>query len=193
MLIYDCEIKKAIRRSSEQAIEGIEYCDGWHDYDNMGISCIVAYDAIESRYRVFCDDNMADFQKLVDRHDIIVGFNSLGFDNKLCAANGITVTREKSYDLLAEVWVGAGLAPAYQGPSHAGYGLDALCEVNLGMKKSGHGAVAPVQWQRGEIGAVIDYCVMDVNLTKELLNHVLVRGTVKSPKDGKILTVRRPS
>ena len=148
MLIYDCEIIKAIQGKNEELRQGIEYCQGWRDFENMGISCIGAYDYEEDRYRVFCADNFADFQSLVDGHDVIVGFNSIGFDNKLCAANAILVPDEKSYDILVEVWLAAGLGPLFEYPSHIGFGLDAICQANFGQKKTGHGAVAPVQWQQ---------------------------------------------
>lgn len=192
MLIYDCEIKKAILGKTETAIEGIEYCGGWRDFEGMGISCIGAYDYSAARYRVFCEDNLAEFQALVDDHDIIVGFNSLGFDNPLCAANGLKVPDEKSYDILVQVWLGAGLGPKFAFPTHIGYGLDAICECNFGVKKSGNGALAPVLWQRGEIGAVIDYCLNDVRITKRLLDHIIEAGVIVSPKDGAALNIEKP-
>jgi hypothetical protein len=194
MLIYDCEIKKAILSKTESPIEGIEYCEGWRDFEGMGISCIGAYDYHTDRYRVFCEDNFPEFQALVDSHEVIIGFNSIGFDNPLCAANGIVVPDEKSYDALVEVWLAAGLGPMFRYPSHMGFGLDAICKVNFGLEKSGHGAVAPVQWQRGQIGSVIDYCLNDVKITKRLTDCIEQHGTIKDPTDTKrILTVRRPS
>lgn len=42
-------------------------------------------------------------------HDIIVRFNNHNFDDKLCAANGIIIPEEKSYDILKHIWIGADL------------------------------------------------------------------------------------
>lgn len=137
----------------------------------MGISVIGVYDYIEDRFRVFCKDNFAEFQRLVDARDLVAGFNSIAFDNAVCRANGILVPEEKSYDLLVQLWTAAGLGPKFIYPTHLGFGLDATASVNLGMQKSGHGALAPVQWQRGEVGAVIDYCLQDVNITRRLIDH----------------------
>jgi len=193
MLIYDCEIEKAILGKNERPIEGIEYCEGWRDFSGMGISCIGAYDYREDRYRVFCRDNFDEFQALVDSRAVIVGFNSIGFDNPLCAAHQITVPDEKSYDILVEVWVAAGLSSKFKYPSHIGYGLGDICEVNFGLQKTGHGAVAPVQWQRGEIGAVIDYCLNDVRITKRVLDHIIERGYLMNPTTpSQSLGIRRP-
>jgi hypothetical protein len=148
MIIYDCEIIKAIQGKNEPRLNGIEYCGGWRDFENMGISIICAYDYSENRYRVFADDNFMEFAGLVEKASVVIGFNSLGFDNPLCRANGIDVPDEKSWDLLAELWAGAGLSRTFCYPSHIGFGLDACSEANFGTKKSGNGAMAPVDWNK---------------------------------------------
>jgi hypothetical protein len=184
-LIYDIEIVKAIPpKNHANRIPGIEYCNGWHDHGNMGVSVIGAYDYLEDRYRAFCRDNFDAFQQLVDEREWIVGFNSIAFDNRVVAAcELIRVPDEKSYDLLVELWRAAGLGPQYRHPTHAGFGLDAVCEANFGLKKSGHGALAPVDWQQGRIGSVIDYCLNDVRLTKRLLDQVLCARFLIDPRD----------
>lgn len=193
VIVYDCEIKKAIPPMLEsERLEGIEYASGWQDFTNMGISVIGVYDYQKDRYRVFCNDNFQEFQKLVDSADAIVSFNGLAFDNRLCEANGLRVPDEKSYDLLVKLWAAAGLGPNYEYPSHAGFGLDACVKANFPNEaKSGHGAAAPVQWQRGEIGAVIDYCLQDVRLTKLLMDKILLHkeSLLNNPKEPGILKI----
>lgn len=194
LIIYDCEIVKAIPPGKDsERLAGIEYAGGWRDFLNLGISVICAYDYREDRYRVFCADNFQEFQKLVDSANVIISFNGLAFDNRLCEANGLNVPGEKSYDLLVEVWAATGLGQEYQYPSHSGFGLDACVKANfLNEAKSGHGASAPVQWQRGEIGAVIDYCLQDVRLTKLLIDKVIKKGCLNNPKETGTLTMRKP-
>ena len=161
-LIYDIEIKKGILGKGEEALAGYEYCAGWHDHANMGISVIGAYDYAEDRYRVFCEDNMHEFSEAVDKADKIVGFNNVAFDNAVIAACWGPLVKlpegwqAKSYDLLVEIWHAAGLGPTFNYKTHGGYGLDAVCERNFGLKKTGHGAKATIFWQRGMIGNVID-------------------------------------
>lgn len=190
-MIYDCEIEKAILGKNEAPILGIEYCNGWRDFQGMGISCIGAYDYAEDRYRIFCRDNFDEFQSLVEVHDIIVGFNSISFDNPLCAANGIIIPEEKSYDILVEVWRAAALGPKFEYPSHAGFGLNAICAANFGLSKTGHGGQAPVLWQQGKIGQVIDYCLNDILLSRRLLDWINLGCAIRDPRDSnKTLTVR---
>lgn len=187
MLIYDCEIIKAIPNKKEEALEGIEYCEGWKDYEGMGISVIGVYDYIEDRYRVFMQDNFDEFQKLIEDREIIVGFNQIGFDNNLAEANGIMISHKEHYDILAEIWKADGLGTEFKYPSHIGYGLDAVCEINFGINKTGNGALAPIDWQKGHIGKVSDYCLNDVKMTKKILDHIINYGQLQSPKEEKIL------
>lgn len=191
MLIYDIEIMKAIPDRNGQRLPGIEYCNGWGDHTNMGVSVICAYDYDTGRYRVFCKDSLAEFASLARASTPIVGFNSVSFDDKVLAANGLVVTT--GYDLLVELWKAAGLAPTWGGSSHAGFGLDAVSKANGFSGKTGNGALAPVQWQRGEVGQVIDYCLEDVRQTKQVLDRVLSRGWLFDPRNsGSRLQVRRP-
>lgn len=194
-LIYDIEIEKGIVGKGETRREGFEYCAGWHDHANMGVSVIGAYDYGEDRYRVFCKDNMEAFFQAVDDADVLVSFNGLAFDNQViraCWSQTDFKPDGKCYDLLVELWAAAGLGPKFEYPSHAGFGLDAVCLANFGTRKTGHGAAAPLYWQQKMIGNVIDYCLNDVRLTKQLFDCVLSGGSVKCPKTGAYLGLRSP-
>ena len=185
MIIYDCEIIRGIESDTSMREPDIEYCDGWRDFENMGISCIGAYDYAEQRPRLFLKDNFEEFQRLIEDTDYVIGFNNHSFDDKLCAANGLHVPEEKSVDLLALIWGAAGLPTTFQTKEmHAGYGLDACCHANFGIRKTGHGAAAPVQWQRKQFGIVIDYCLNDIRLTKRLADEINNVGVITNPRDG---------
>lgn len=184
MLIYDIEIVKAIPDKSGEKINGIEYCEGWHDHINMGVAVIGCYDYRNDRCRVFLQDNFSDFTRLVANRDVLVGFNHLAFDNEVLIANGIadlTIRSRQQFDILVEIWKAAGLGPDFEYESHAGYGLDRCCDVNFGLTKTGHGARAPVLWQQGQRGEVIDYCLNDVFLTYRLLDKIIQTGWIYSP------------
>ena len=194
IIIYDCEIVKAIPNRDGSKLEGIEYCAGWRDFANMGVSVTGVYDYVEGRYRVFCEDNRAEFEKLIAERDLFVGFNSIPFDNALLAASPFWPVPPASqcYDLLREIWAAADLGPKFDFMTHGGYGLDAVCLKNFGTRKSGDGALAPMLWQQGKIGAVIDYCLNDIFLTKQLFDAAICGLPILSPKDGKPLTLRDP-
>lgn len=193
-IIYDCEIIKAIPNKDRTQQEGIAYCGGWRDFSNMGISVIGAYDYVEDRYRVFCADNSKEFAELCNARDLCVGFNNIPFDNQLIRSSSpwLSPTDANCYDLLIEIWASVGLSSEFNYKTHGGYGLDAVCEKNFGTKKSGSGALAPVLWQQGKTGEVIDYCLNDVRLTKQLFDAVLTGAPIKSPKEDRNLILRHP-
>lgn len=196
MLIYDVEIKHGVLGKNEEPVEGIQYCNGWNDFEGMGIAVIGAYDYQENAYRVFCEDNLNDFESLVNTHiDIgnpIIGFNSLKFDNPLVRAHGILVPDHYSYDLLVEIWAAAGLGPTFNRETHMGFSLDECIRANFPeYGKMGSGAKAPVMWQQGKVGAVIDYCLSDVWLTKMLVDRVSMGLDITNPKDGSVLKVKK--
>jgi RNase_H superfamily len=182
MLIYDLEIIKAIPSKTEPRLDGIEYCDGWHDHAGMGVSVIGCYDYDKDRYRVFMQDNFDEFTALCTNHDWLVDFNGIKFDKLVLAANGIAIpTKIKHYDILAEL--------RKEGISGS---LDALASVNCGVFKSGNGALAPILWQHGRIGEVIDYCLNDVRLTKLLMDRILAGQIMFNVKNGARAIVKGP-
>lgn len=187
-LVYDVEIEKGI--SQGRRIPGIEYCEGWEDKQNMGISVICAYTYWDATYHVFCEDNFGDFQELVQSATEIIGFNSESFDDVVCSYSGLTV--KTTYDILREVYKSLGFPPYPDHFSHKykGYGLNALCKTNNIGKKIGHGASAPVLWQQGKIGQVINYCLRDVRMTKGLFDKIITIGCLKSPKGGRFIGMR---
>ena len=178
-LVYDIEIVKAIPPKDGPLLTGIEYCAGWDDHANMGVACIGAYDFRDDRYRVFTFGNFKEFERLA-KERLVVGFNSVAFDDVVCGHAGIEVTTD--YDLLQEIWVAAGLVRQFLYPSHIGYGLDAMAAANGFQCKTGHGALAPVDWQRGYHGKVIDYCLQDVKLTWQLVRLAKDTAMLRNPK-----------
>ena len=186
-LIYDLEIIKAIP-TKEPRIDGIEYCAGWGDHANMGVSVIGAYDYATDRYRVFTKEQFPEFAALILDRAPLVGHNIIGFDNRVLHACGVITGPPPDticYDTLAELWVAAGLGRTFAGAKHGGFSLDAAAGVNFGKRKTGNGAFAPVDWQRGNIGTVIDYCLEDVRLTRMLFERMSRDGFAIDPRDGR--------
>lgn len=163
-VVYDAEIVKCIPSRGEPIDPALQYCAGWQDHANMGIAVVCAYDLLEEQPRIFLEDNLAAFAALAGQRQHVIGFNSSRFDDQLLAANGVEVIT--TYDVLAE------LRAVVRDPRAPGRKLDDICRVNLGAEKTGSGALAPVLWQRGKRGAVIDYCMRDVMLTVGLVRKL---------------------
>ena len=176
LVVYDCEIRHCIPDGKNPIPEGMACCAGWTDYVGMGISVITAYVWGEG-YRVFLEDNMEEFKALAsDPETMLAGFHSWRFDDRLISAVlGIQIAQ--SWDLLYQIALAAALNP--HGVPH-GYSLDAVCEANFLPKKSRSGAQAPILWQSGMIGTLIDYGLGDVMRTKKLIELAL-DGRLRSP------------
>lgn len=188
ILIYDCEIIKCIPDRNGLRKTGLKYCQGWDDHANMGISLIGAWLSWDNSIRIYPQGAFAAFQKAVNEAELIVGFNSLSFDDKLCRANGIEISTD--YDLLSEVWAAAGMPRTYTyGQTRAGYKLENLAQANLGRGKSGSGELAPELWQRGKEWEVARYLTDDILITKAIFQR---RQRLIDPTDGSILCLREP-
>ena len=103
-LIYDCEIINCIPPKYGDPNPAFKYCQGWSDWEGMGIAVIGTYASWRlpmCRYQAFTNERLEEFQRLVNQAERVVGFNSLSFDDNLCRANGIEIKTD--YDLLAEI------------------------------------------------------------------------------------------
>lgn len=189
-LIYDCEIIKCIPGRDSYQKPGFDYCKGWNDHANMGISLIGAYLSWKDSIIIYPQSAFSAFQKAAEEADLIVGFNSISFDDKLCRANGIEISTD--YDLLSEVWAAAGMPRQYTpGKTRAGYKLENLAQANLGKGKSGSGELAPELWQQGRQWEVATYLTDDVLITKTLFER---RASLIDPTDSfSQLCLREPT
>lgn len=185
-LIYDVEIIKAIP-TKEREIDGIEYCNGWGDFEGMGISVIGwkwNQEPVEHCLNAasFFDVLLQLEDIAIDERYLLVGFNSRSFDDKLLDANGLEgITTH--YDLLEQVRIAAGFTADFRSvPRGYSYKLDAIAKAN-GMAKTGSGELAPVMWQQDKHQNVIDYCKMDVEITSAILDLGL-EGKLVDPNTG---------
>jgi hypothetical protein len=167
----------------------------------MGIACVCTYDTTTGLSRVFLEEDLGELAVYLYKKPT-AGFNTKRFDNLLLAEHGVDVAPvidgvpTPHYDMLEEIWVALGLNPDKFNPkTHGGWGLDAVCQATLGIAKTGHGALAPVWWQQGKRGKVIDYCLNDCNIEGRLLQWIIRHGWVTNNHKGQepLLKVRRPA
>lgn len=186
LLIFDCEIKHGVITPDNPAQPGYRYADGWQDFAGMGVSTCCAFDNWEERYRVFCDDNLSDFEQVARERFAIVGWNNSRFDNPLLVANGIDLDGVRSIDFAKIFWKACGINTD-NGDHPKGLGLDATCQANGIRGKSGVAKLAPQAWQDGRIGQVIDYCCGDVRCLVQLINEALMSGGLIDPRNSQFV------
>lgn len=188
LLVYDVEIVNAIPERGAAPLDGITYCKGWTDYFGMGVAVVCAYEW-ERGYHVYLKDNFAAFRELAEAPDTLcIGYNNRSFDDRLVEqAISVSIAPNRSWDLLRAIRVARGDSPGAPG----GPTLDALCRANFLAGKTGSGAFAPLLWQKGKYGQVVDYCLNDVIQLKKLV-ELVIAGRLRDPDSGRILPVTMP-
>ncbi len=140
---------------------------------DMSVCCI--YDYETDKFSSYTKETLPDLWPILEKADLLIGFNSDHFDipilNKYYSGD---LTKIKSLDLLKEVKNSLGRRIK----------LDTLAEATLGKNKSGHGLEAIVWWRNGEKQKVIDYCIDDVKITKEIYEYA-VKNKILKYLDGK--------
>lgn len=140
------------------------------DPTDLDISVVGIWDGGTNTYHCFEQHEFPALWKILERTDILVGYNSDHFDipilNKYYPGD---LSRLRSLDLMKEIYEVLGRRLR----------LDAVAEGTLGKKKIGHGAQAHVWWRQGLKDQVKEYCLKDVELTKDIFEYALAHNAVK--------------
>lgn len=158
-LVFDIETKKSF-----------DEVGGRNNHHLLGISVIGVYDYLEDKYTAFEEKDVSKFEDLIEKRDLLIGFNTKDFDYKVLQPylKKITLTNVNSLDLMESIERAAGFRVA----------LNNLAKNTLGEEKSGHGLEA-LEWLReGRIEDVKKYCLDDVRLTKDLYEYGKKHGSV---------------
>jgi hypothetical protein len=177
-LVLDIEIQDAITNPAD-----------WDNTDKMKIACCVVYSYRENRYHVYGPNDIEYLRNILISADRIVTYNGNKFDLPIIFGlpNRTFPTGLPSYDILAEIWTSLHLDPLTFTDAHKGYSLDRVCKYTLGKGKSGSGAMAPFLFKQGDIWKVIDYCIHDVALTKELYDYIVYNKCIIKNSRSEIL------
>lgn len=153
---------------------------GKADPSDLSIALVGIHDS-ELGYASFLEPDLPELWKILERTDLLVGYNSDHFDipllNKYYPGD---LSRVRSLDLMKEV----------QGALGRRLKLDAIAEGTLGEKKIGSGGDSVRWWRNGEVDKVRKYCLKDVELTKNIFDYALAHGSVKYKELGKTREVQ---
>jgi hypothetical protein len=193
-LIYDLEICRAIPPKDPNArLLDIDYCGGWEDFENMGISCIswAIVDGndgglISAEVYLWNDFSRLKFMEAISKNDnLVTGFNTKKFDDRLMAANGVTVASD--FDILELIIEAAGQKGKPYWEQGYSYSLAKIGAAN-GIEKTGTGENAPILWQQNKIADLITYCLNDATIEAQTLAKLLA-GELIDPNTNQKLKV----
>ena len=157
-LVFDIETKMA------------PFGRGRIDVNELELTVVGVYDSATDAYTAYTRDELPKLWPVIERSDMLIGFNSDYFDipllNRYYPGD---LSKIRSLDLLSEVYGALGRRLR----------LDTLARATLGRGKIGDGAKAGEWWDAGQFDKVKEYCLEDVRLTKELYDYALAHGVLK--------------
>ncbi len=154
---------------------------GSADPAKLDISLVAIYDSETDSYSSFLEDELNKLWPILERADMLIGFNTDHFDipllNKYYPGD---LSKIKSLDILKEIKNSYGRRMK----------LGQLAEGTLGKGKSGHGLDAIKWWRAGEIEKVRNYCIDDVRITKELYDFAMANQKLIFKEGGKLNEIK---
>ncbi|QQG38355.1 MAG: ribonuclease H-like domain-containing protein [Candidatus Kaiserbacteria bacterium] len=143
---------------------------GSGDPSDLTIAVVGIHDSETNQYSCFLENELPQLWPILERTDMLVGYNSDYFDipllNKYYPGD---LKRIKSLDLLQEIYSSLGRRLK----------LDSVAAGTLGEGKSGDGSLSLKWWKQGEVEKVKMYCQKDVELTKRVFDYALQKGSLK--------------
>jgi DEAD/DEAH box helicase domain-containing protein len=165
-VVVDVEIQHAIG----DVVDGKPVT--WDDTDKLGVACAVVYEFKTDRFRIFGPDDVVALRTRLMDAEQVSGFNIWKFDFPviwgLPGRQRMKSMAPKTNDLLRRIWQAKGLDPDVFTSAHKGVGLDNICKSTLRAGKIGFGGDAPKWFQDGLHAKVINYCVDDVTLERDI-------------------------
>lgn len=151
---------------------------GWDATDRLGVSCCCLFEYRTNQFRVYGPDQLDALKIRLDAADNIIGFNVLDFDLPVIMGLSKSTWAEcerstwvvYTTDILQDIWSALG------GRFYKGWNLDTVAGCTLGRRKTGNGAEAPNLYQAGRWPELIDYCLTDVALTRDLYDFIEAHG-----------------
>ena len=143
---------------------------GHIDVNEQELTVVAVHDSETGAYSSYFKEDLPRLWPLIERADMLIGFNSDTFDipllNRYYPGD---LSRIRSLDLLAEVQKALGRRIR----------LQSLAEATLGKGKKGDGLLAGEWWKEGKKDKVAEYCIEDVRLTRELYDYALKHSALK--------------
>ena len=164
---------------------------GWGNIEDMGMSIGVIWDAADDKFHVYIEHQIQEMVDHFYRADQIVGFNHVGFDYRVVAGvrHADSYARSqlhtelaglKNFDMLLELkkLLGHRLK------------LESIARPTLGAGKSADGLQALKWYKEGKLDKIIEYCKVDVEVTRDVHRYAIENGKLHYDSRSGIKTVK---
>ena len=146
----------------------VQEVGGWEHIDKLGVSVACAYDSQTDSFLAFRENELRKLFELCEKR-LVVGYNIRGFDLPVLAAYGLELENLDVFDIMYDLETLT---------RQRFLKLEAVARGTLGTGKSADGLQAVEWWKKGEIQKIIDYCMQDVKVTRDVFNHGRKHGQV---------------
>jgi DEAD/DEAH box helicase domain-containing protein len=168
-LVVDIETQKLIQEVG-----------GWENMTQLGISVVCAYDSKTDQFSSYLEKDLPALFALCYQR-LVVGYNVKGFDIPIMATYGLDPQRLDVFDMMLDLE--AITRQRY-------FKLDAVAKGTLGESKSADGLMAVQWWKEKKIDLIIEYCLQDVKVTRDIFEFGRKNNVVQVQRAGdKILSV----
>jgi DEAD/DEAH box helicase domain-containing protein len=151
---------------------------GWDHIDKLGISVACAYDSKSGEFRSFLEKDMKELIELCEER-LVVGYNIRGFDLPVMVPYGLKLAKVDAFDIMYDL----------EALTRQRFlKLEAVARGTLGEGKSADGLLAVEWWKKGEIQKIIDYCMQDVKVTRDVFQFGRQNGFVKIQRSEENIT-----
>lgn len=168
-IVFDIETKKSF-----------DEVGGRDKVSLLGVSVVGAYFYETAKFQAYEERELPQFEEAVRNAELLIGFNTKTFDYPVLQPyfKTVNIALLPTLDIFEDV------------TSKLGHrlSLQSLASASLGAKKSGDGLQA-LQWYKdGKIEMVKEYCLKDVELTRDLYEygkkngHLLFESLYESQK-----------
>jgi DEAD/DEAH box helicase domain-containing protein len=142
---------------------------GWDHIDKLGISVACAYDSKTDQWLSFLESDMKKLIELCEER-LVIGYNIRGFDLPVMVPYGLNIQRLDVFDIMYDL----------QTLTRQQFlKLEAVARGTLGEGKSADGLMAVEWYKTAQIQKIIDYCMQDVKVTRDVFNFGRTNGFVK--------------
>jgi len=142
---------------------------GWDHAQDMRVAVAVTFSTETDRFHIFEEDELEFLFEQLSRADLVVGYNIRGFDYRVLSRyTKASLAGLPTLDLMDDVGQVAGHRVK----------LDNLARTTLDDAKTGSGLDAVRLFREGSMYELVEYCVQDVRLTRDLYDHGCRNGKV---------------
>jgi DEAD/DEAH box helicase domain-containing protein len=130
---------------------------GWNNIRQMRMSIGVTYSTARGGYEIYREQEVDALLTELQRADLVVGFNNLGFDYEVLHYYTVLDLRQlPTLDMLVEL--------KKRLPHRLS--LDSIAQATMGVEKTSEGLQALRWFKEGKWLEIAEYCCYDVKITR---------------------------